>query len=120
MNSKGLPVYASGLDPTSDQVCSGTYKCRIPGDIWDAPDGTFGCGFDDGPLPVSLRSSCAVNNADLLFLFMQPSPQLYQFLRSQGVQATHFMIGVNIIANPTVFLEAFQTNGGELTVIVSS
>lgn len=48
------PTYPNGLVPTSPQVCSGTYKCRIPGDIWDAPAGELGCGFDDGPLPVSL------------------------------------------------------------------
>lgn len=42
------PKYDSGLDPTSDKVCSGTYKCRIPGDIWDAPQGQLGCSFDDG------------------------------------------------------------------------
>lgn len=47
------PVYPSGLDPTSPQVCSGTYKCKIPGDIWDAPDGIFASAFDDGPTPVS-------------------------------------------------------------------
>lgn len=42
------PKYPNNLDPTSKDVCSGTYKCRIPGDIWDAPTGTLGCGFDDG------------------------------------------------------------------------
>ena len=47
------PVYPNGLSPTSPQVCSGTYGCRIPGDIWDAPAGVFASAFDDGPTPVS-------------------------------------------------------------------
>jgi chitin deacetylase len=47
------PVYPAGLDPTSPEVCSATYKCRIPGDIWDSPEGVFASGFDDGPGPVS-------------------------------------------------------------------
>lgn len=44
----GNPTYPNGLDPTGKEVCSGTYKCRIDGDVWDAPQGTLGCGFDDG------------------------------------------------------------------------
>lgn len=42
-NAAGLPTYGA-LKPTSPQVCSGTYGCRIPGDIWDAPAGYLGCG----------------------------------------------------------------------------
>lgn len=49
----GNPTYADGLDPTGSEVCSGTYKCRIDGQIWDAPDGTVGISFDDGPVDVS-------------------------------------------------------------------
>lgn len=45
------PTYPNGLDPSGPEVCSGTYKCRIDGDIWDAPTGSVGCGFDDGPVP---------------------------------------------------------------------
>jgi chitin deacetylase len=47
------PFYPNNQDPTSPQICSGTYKCRIATDIWDAPEGYFGTGFDDGPQPVS-------------------------------------------------------------------
>lgn len=47
------PVYPNGLNPSSPAVCSGTYKCRIPGDIWDAPPGVFAGAVDDGPSPVS-------------------------------------------------------------------
>jgi chitin deacetylase len=39
------PTYPDGLDPTSPKVCSGTYQCQIPGDIWDAPEGYLGCSF---------------------------------------------------------------------------
>jgi chitin deacetylase len=46
------PVYPQGFDPNGPQVCSASYKCRSPGDIWDAPAGVFASAFDDGPLPV--------------------------------------------------------------------
>ena len=48
-----LPVYPSGVIPTSEEICSGSYGCRIPGDIWDGPNGYFACAFDDGPTQVS-------------------------------------------------------------------
>lgn len=46
------PTYPTGFDPYSATVCSSTYKCVTPGDIWDAPTGTIALSFDDGPLPV--------------------------------------------------------------------
>lgn len=49
-----MPTYPNGLDPNGAQVCSATYKCRNPGDVWDAPDGYFGINFDDGPTEVRL------------------------------------------------------------------
>lgn len=55
IGSDGNPYYPGGLDPNGDQVCSGTYKCRIDGELWDAPDGHIGISFDDGPLPVSIK-----------------------------------------------------------------
>jgi hypothetical protein len=33
----------------------------IPGDIYDAPQGVIGIGFDDGPLPVSHSCSFYVS-----------------------------------------------------------
>ena len=45
-------IYPPGVDPISAQVCSGTYKCIIPGDIWEGPDGVFASSFDDGPTLV--------------------------------------------------------------------
>ncbi|EIN10617.1 glycoside hydrolase/deacetylase, partial [Punctularia strigosozonata HHB-11173 SS5] len=91
----GNPVYPNGFDPNGQVVCSATYKCRNAGDIWDAPEGVFGSGFDDGPLPTS-----------------EP---LYDFLANNSVHATHFMIGVNILYNPTVFSKAFN-NGDDIAV----
>ena len=67
------PVYPDGNDPTGQTICSATYKCRCvrlhpsdivhlilrnPGDFWDAPDGYFGVGFDDGPTPVGFSIYC--------------------------------------------------------------
>ncbi|KAI0268178.1 hypothetical protein BC834DRAFT_868282 [Gloeopeniophorella convolvens] len=81
------PTYGN-LNPSSAQVCSGTYGCRIPGQVWDAPAGVLGVSFDDGPLP--------------------PSDKLYAFLQQNQIRATHFYIGVNIIQNWKEFNLAFQ------------
>jgi chitin deacetylase len=52
-NTPGVnPVYPAGTNPNDPNVCSSTYKCRDPTDLWDAPTGYFGTGFDDGPQPV--------------------------------------------------------------------
>jgi len=82
------PVYPNGLNPNSAQICSGTYKCRIPGDIWDAPNGSLAIAFDDGPTPAS--------------------PGLYDFLMTNNQPSTHFMIGVNILYYPAIFQQAFN------------
>ncbi|KAF8913899.1 hypothetical protein CPB84DRAFT_1757852 [Gymnopilus junonius] len=82
------PVYPTGYDPNSPTVCSATEQCVTPGDIWDAPDGVFASSFDDGPTPST--------------------PTLVNFLQSNNKTTTHFMIGVNILNNPTQFLTAFN------------
>ncbi|KAG5724345.1 Chitin deacetylase [Termitomyces sp. T112] len=82
------PVYPMGYNPNGAEICSATYKCRIPGDIWDAPANYFGISFDDGPT--------------------EASPRLLQFLEAHNQKATHFMIGVNIIENPQLFLDIFH------------
>jgi len=89
------PTYGS-LNPNGAEVCSGTYGCRIAGQIWDAPQGVMGIAFDDGPLP--------------------PSDQLYAFLRQNQIRATHFYIGVNIIQYWEQFNVAFQTNQDDIAV----
>ncbi|KAJ7781239.1 glycoside hydrolase/deacetylase [Mycena metata] len=88
------PTYPSGFDPNGDVVCSATYKCRNPGDIWDAPDGMVGISFDDGPQSQ-----------------IKASDDLYDFLQSNNQTATHFMIGVNILQYPAEFLKAFNMGG---------
>jgi peptidoglycan/xylan/chitin deacetylase (PgdA/CDA1 family) len=51
--------------------------------------------FDDGPL--------------------LPSPALYSFLKENKQIATHFMIGLNILTNPDIFLSAYDA-GDDLAV----
>ncbi|THV08556.1 glycoside hydrolase/deacetylase [Dendrothele bispora CBS 962.96] len=80
------PTYPAGHDPNGPEICSSTYKCRGQGEIWDGPDGTFGLGFDDGPLP--------------------PSGRLYDFLREHNETPTDFMIGLYILQNSQMFLQA--------------
>ncbi|KAJ7068275.1 hypothetical protein C8F01DRAFT_1050292 [Mycena amicta] len=89
------PTYPSGLDPNGKVVCSATYKCRNPDDIWDAPDGTIGISFDDGPQPAS--------------------DTLLTFLKEKQQTVTHFMIGVNILQFPAQFETAFNM-GGDIAV----
>ncbi|KAJ7142130.1 carbohydrate esterase family 4 protein [Mycena crocata] len=89
------PTYPSGNDPNSPQICSATYQCRIPGDIWDAPDGYLGISFDDGPLPAS--------------------DALLTFLQSKNQPVTHFMIGSNIFLYPDEFKKAFD-QGDDIAV----
>ncbi|KAJ7063728.1 carbohydrate esterase family 4 protein, partial [Mycena amicta] len=86
----GIPTYAKGYDPNGADVCSATYKCRIPGDIWDAPDGYLALSFDDGP---------TASSDDLL-----------DFLAANKQAATHFMIGSSLLDNPTQFLRTFAMN----------
>ena len=100
------PVYPNGLSPTSPQVCSGTYGCRIPGDIWDAPAGVFASAFDDGPTPVSCFIFFFCQLSDRYPI--QSTPALVQFLQSNNVITTHFMIGSNILYYPNQFMTAFN------------
>jgi hypothetical protein len=96
LDKDGVPVYAKGYDPTDPTICSGSEQCRIPSDIWEAPSGTVGCGFDDGPLP--------------------PTTKLLQYLTEQNQHATHFFIGLNIINNPKEFLATHLTNQDDIAV----
>lgn len=54
-NSAGdnTPTYPNGANPNDPSICSASYGCKAPGDIWDAPDGVLGLSFDDGPIAVS-------------------------------------------------------------------
>ena len=102
------PVYPNGFNPTSPQVCSGTYGCRVPGDIWDAPNGVFASAFDDGPTPVSCFYFLPDNRFSDSYYPIQSTPALVQFLQSNNVITTHFMIGSNILYYPNQFLTAFN------------
>ena len=54
LDDHGNPKYPSNIDPNSAAVCLAfVTDCKIPGDIWDAPDGKVAIGFDDGPALVS-------------------------------------------------------------------
>lgn len=89
------PKYPNGVNPNAPDICSSTYKCRIPGDHWDAPDGFFASSFDDGPYPTT--------------------DQLVGFLQQNKVKTTHFMIGVNILNFPRQFLTAWNA-GDDIAV----
>ncbi|KAI9574858.1 carbohydrate esterase family 4 protein [Boletus coccyginus] len=82
------PTYPTGYDPYSATVCSSTYKCVTPGDVWDAPAGVLALSFDDGPLPSSNT--------------------LYDFLVKNNQRATHFFIGQNILLHPQEFQAAIN------------
>ena len=84
------PIYPPEINPSDPSVCSATYKCRNPGDVWDAPSGVFGTGFDDGP--------------------SYGTPKLLSFLQQQNAVTTHFMIGINILNNPGSFSQAIEQN----------
>jgi peptidoglycan/xylan/chitin deacetylase (PgdA/CDA1 family) len=56
----------------------------------------WGLSFDDGPLEPQ-------------------SSQLYEFLATNNVKATHFMIGTNIVQYPSLVLKAFQ-QGDQIAV----
>jgi chitin deacetylase len=107
------PIYPNGLDPTDPSICSSTYDCRAPGDIWDAPDGVIAIGFDDGPSLVSEDPYHV--HADLISI-SKGSPTLYPFLQQNNIRATHFMIGINILNNPDEFTTAYEVLEDDIAV----
>ncbi|BGP13273.1 hypothetical protein JCM10213v2_001192 [Rhodosporidiobolus nylandii] len=92
LTAAGAPAYAAGVDTGENGVCSWTVShCFGDGDVYDAPDGMYALGFDDGPLPASV--------------------ELYNFLESNNQTATHFHIGSNILNNKEIFDLAVSTGG---------
>ncbi|TXT15874.1 hypothetical protein VHUM_00377 [Vanrija humicola] len=90
-------INQGGMSP---DICSFTAGCHTPTDFFDAPNNTFVVSrltFDDGPGDASQT--------------------LYTFLKGNNIssQATHFMIGGNIVGAPTVAQEAFN-EGGHIAV----
>jgi peptidoglycan/xylan/chitin deacetylase (PgdA/CDA1 family) len=92
----GNPVY-EGRDGADKEICSFNTGCHTDDDYFLAPDGTFVLTFDDGPTPAS--------------------PALYDFMQEHNItrQATHFMIGGNIAADPITMQRAFK-QGGHIAV----
>ncbi|KAI5120667.1 hypothetical protein M0805_006956 [Coniferiporia weirii] len=93
------PVYPGDVNANRNNatVCAATDReCRIPGDIWDAPEGVIGIGFDDGPT--------------------EASPKLYNFLQGQNQRSTHYMIGVNVLNNWQEFLMAYNMGINDIAV----
>ncbi|BGP37173.1 hypothetical protein JCM10450v2_001079 [Rhodotorula kratochvilovae] len=91
LNADGVPYY-TGVKTGEDGVCSwSSAHCFGDDDIYDAPDGMYAVGFDDGPTPQSVK--------------------LYNFLEANNQTATHFMIGSNIVNNPQIFQQALDIGG---------
>ncbi|KAF7357283.1 Carbohydrate esterase family 4 protein [Mycena sanguinolenta] len=85
MGSDGNPAYPSGQDPTGSDICSGTYGCRVDGDIWDGPDGT-------ATYVPRFRSYAAFTH-----FARKGTANLLTFLEGNNQQVTHFLIGSNIL-----------------------
>lgn len=45
----------------------------------------------------------------------QTSDRLYDFLKLNNQKVTHFMIGANILANPSMFMRAFAELDGQFS-----
>ncbi|GMK57488.1 hypothetical protein CspeluHIS016_0403220 [Cutaneotrichosporon spelunceum] len=88
----GNPTY-EGLDGADESICSFNTGCHTEEDYFLAPDGTFVLTFDDGPT--------------------EASPALYDFMEKNNItrQATYFMIGGNIAADPINMQRAFRIGG---------
>jgi chitin deacetylase len=112
----GNPYYPNGLNPTDPSICSSTYGCRATNDIWDAPDGVIGIGFDDGPSAVSELGAGDHVHVILISIFSQGSSTLYPFLQQNNIRATHFMIGINILNQPDLFTTAYEDLQDDIAV----
>ncbi|KAL5530059.1 hypothetical protein ACEPAF_6316 [Sanghuangporus sanghuang] len=98
-NGVDAPHYPTGIDENRNNatICAATDRvCRIPQDVWDAPDGYMGIGFDDGPTDAS--------------------PTLYDFLEQQNLSSTHYMIGVYILNNWRNFQMAYDVLEADIAV----
>jgi chitin deacetylase len=94
--SNGTVVYPNGANGSDPSICSGSFKCMGPEDIWNSPDGVLGVSFDDGPY--------------------LGSDTLYAYLEANDIPSTHFMIGINIVHNPSLFIRAYEELGCDIAV----
>ncbi|KAK4685257.1 chitin deacetylase, partial [Tremellales sp. Uapishka_1] len=94
--NNGYPKY-DGLDGAGATVCSFTYECTTADDLLNPPNGVFALSFDDGPTTASAS--------------------LYSYLAENGISgdATHFMIGGNILYDP-LDMQAAVAAGGHIAV----
>ncbi|KAF7344372.1 Carbohydrate esterase family 4 protein [Mycena sanguinolenta] len=107
IGSDGNPAYPSGQDPTSSDICSGTYQCRVPGDIWDGPDGTVGISFDDGPAgPLCKSISCFISYS--ILNSRKGTADILTFLAKNNQPVTHFLIGSQIISLADQFTQMYN------------
>ena len=51
---------------------------------------------------------------NLLTTLYEPSQALYQFLQQNGLRATHYFIGLNILASPNLFMTAYEALGDDI------
>jgi len=95
--NNGYPQYPGGESGADQTICSFTYACTTEDDLYNPPAGVVALSFDDGPTPASI--------------------ELYDYLIANNVsdKATHFMIGSNVMYNPTQFQAALD-NGGHIAV----
>lgn len=69
------PTYPQGVNRNDPSVCAATDRvCRIPEDIWDAPDGMIGIGFDDGPTPVSSYRWASKERGGAMYMRIRRNP----------------------------------------------
>lgn len=57
-----------------------------------------------------------LTNHRYALVVLQASPALYDFLQQNKQQSTHYMIGLNILNNPTIFQQAYNVLGSDIAV----
>ncbi|KAF8597099.1 glycoside hydrolase/deacetylase, partial [Ceratobasidium sp. AG-I] len=95
-SSGGYRNSSGTMNPSREPICSSAAQCRGHDQIYDVPDGIVALSFDDGPLPAAMP--------------------LQAFLRQNNQKVTHFYIGGNILANPKIFMDAFENSGDDMAV----
>ncbi|KAI8138519.1 hypothetical protein BJV82DRAFT_565283 [Fennellomyces sp. T-0311] len=82
--------------PGNDPYCHWTStQCKRPSDIYTCQQGHWGLSFDDGPTVAS--------------------PPLYDFLKTNNLKATFFLIGGNVIQYPEM-VKRMHEDGHEIAI----
>ncbi|KAI9268233.1 hypothetical protein BDA99DRAFT_505266 [Phascolomyces articulosus] len=98
LNNATIPQAPVGQPavPGTDPYCHWTStQCKRPSDIYTCEQGHWGLSFDDGPTVAS--------------------PPLYDFLKSQNLKATFFLIGGNVIQYPEM-VKRMHEDGHEIAI----